>query len=121
MLLRSHSNSNSWLLKYYCQYSLYPFASTFLEEFIQQKWLPLENDYDLLHQYNSKLDLLDISYVYGGHIYHTKYDRANVIPKATVQRTTANLLAIIEAIINAPEMSQTEVRITTMTKVFLIY
>lgn len=121
MLLRSHSNLNSWLLKYYCQYSVYPFATTFVEELIQQNWVPLKNDYDLLRYYNSKLDIMDISYVYGGQIYHTRYDRANVIPKATIQRTTVNLLALIEAIANAPEMVETPVRITDIMEVFLIY
>lgn len=110
MMIRSHSNGNSWLLKYYRQNAVNPFASTFIEELVKQHCLPLQNDYDLLRSYKPTLSILDISYVYGGHFYHTKYDHANIIPKATVQRTTGNLLALVEAIANAPELDEATVR-----------
>lgn len=115
MLLRSRSNTNSWLLSFYCKNILHPFASSVIEELIEHHWLPLRNDYDLLAhlQSNDQLSITDISFVYGGHLHHTKYDHHKLIPTATFQRTSNNLLNFIRALANTPELLQKHVRTTT--------
>lgn len=42
--------------------------------------------------------------VLNGYVYHTKYDRFNIIPRRTYQLTGDNLLNLIKALGNAPEL-----------------
>lgn len=47
--------------------------------------------------------------VYNGYVYHTKYDRFDVISRRSLQNTGENLLSLVRSITNAEEMYDTEV------------
>lgn len=47
--------------------------------------------------------------VYNGYVYHTKYDRFDVISRKSLQNTGENLLSLVRSIANAEEMRDTEV------------
>lgn len=44
-----------------------------------------------------------------GYIYHTKYDRIDVIPRGAMQNTGDNILSLVRALANATELHDTEV------------
>lgn len=45
-----------------------------------------------------------MAHTYNGFVYHTKYDRFNAIPRKTYQSTGDNVLALVKALGNAPEL-----------------
>ncbi|KAH8300216.1 hypothetical protein KR044_011587, partial [Drosophila immigrans] len=113
-----------WLMKYYGNHVAHPFASTIGEELFQNGFIPSETDYRIFRDYgnipgnlevvvclsSSVLTLsllhlgLDMAQVLNGYVYHTKYDRFNLIPRRTYQLTGDNLLGLIKALGNAPEL-----------------
>lgn len=46
---------------------------------------------------------------YNGFVYHTKYDRFDVISRDSLQNTGENLLSLVRSIGNAEEMHDTKV------------
>jgi len=52
---------------------------------------------------------LDLAGCYNGFVYHTKYDRFDVISRDSIQNTGENLLSLVRSICNAEEMRDTEV------------
>lgn len=40
-----------------------------------------------------------------GYVYHTKYDAMDVIPRGSIQNTGDNILSLVRALSNAPELS----------------
>lgn len=50
---------------------------------------------------------LDIAQVINGYVYHTKYDNMDVIPRGSIQNTGDNILSLVRALSNAPELSNT--------------
>lgn len=52
---------------------------------------------------------LDVGQVINGFVYHTKYDSIDVIPRGALQNTGDNLLSLVRALSNAPEMVNMEV------------
>jgi len=61
----------------------------------------------------------DIGLVCNGFVYHTKYDQYDIIPRASIQNTGDNLLALAKALANAPELADTTVSYSTTEKVLL--
>jgi len=47
---------------------------------------------------------LDMAQTLNGYVYHTKYDRFNIIPRRTYQLTGENILALVKALANAEEL-----------------
>lgn len=45
-----------------------------------------------------------MAYTYNGYVYHTEFDRFNVLPKGSLQNTGDNVLHLARSIANAPEM-----------------
>lgn len=56
---------------------------------------------------------LDMAHTSNGFVYHTKYDRFNLIPRRTYQLTGENLLGLIKALANAPELEDPAVCLRT--------
>jgi hypothetical protein len=52
---------------------------------------------------------MDFAYSTNGYVYHTKYDRFDIIPPGTYQHTGDNMLALIKELGNAPEIENIEV------------
>lgn len=52
---------------------------------------------------------LDLGQAINGFIYHTKYDRIDVIPRGSIQNTGDNVLSLVRALANAPELLNIQV------------
>lgn len=46
---------------------------------------------------------------FNGFVYHTKYDLIDVIPRESFQNTGDNVLSLVRALANAPELYDTKV------------
>lgn len=52
---------------------------------------------------------MDFAHSYNGYVYHTKFDKFDVIPRGTLQSTGDNILSLARAFANAPEMEEPDV------------
>lgn len=52
---------------------------------------------------------MDIATGRNGYVYHTRFDRADIIPVESFQNVGDNILALADAIANAPELNNVEV------------
>ena len=124
-LLFQSGPENPWLMRYYRKVP-HPFATTMGEEVFQAGLIPSDTDFRIFRDYgnvpgisklrqnlamtllmeNFKLFFsgLDIAYVFHGYVYHTEYDRINILTKESLQNTGENILVLAKGIANAPEM-----------------
>ncbi|XP_036332214.1 endoplasmic reticulum metallopeptidase 1-like, partial [Rhagoletis pomonella] len=92
-----------WLMRYYGQHILHPYASSIAEELFQNGFVPSETDFRIFRDFG-EIPGLDMAHTVNGYVYHTKYDRFNLIPRRTYQLTGDNVLALTKALCNAAEM-----------------
>lgn len=52
---------------------------------------------------------MDFAHFYNGYVYHTKFDKYDVIPRGTLQATGDNILSLAKGYSNAPEMEDPNV------------
>ncbi|XP_033234499.1 endoplasmic reticulum metallopeptidase 1-like isoform X1 [Drosophila pseudoobscura] len=98
--------NNPWLVDYYKQNAKHPFSTTMAEEIFQTGLIPSDTDFGIFRTYG-KLIGLDIGQCFNGYVYHTRYDRVDVIPRASLQNTGDNVLALVRAFSNATELHDT--------------
>ncbi|XP_017836680.1 endoplasmic reticulum metallopeptidase 1 isoform X2 [Drosophila busckii] len=104
ILFQSGPN-HPWLMNYYRQVP-HPFANTLGEEMFQAGLIPSDTDFRIFRDYGG-VPGLDMAYIFNGYVYHTKFDRVNVFPRASFQHTGDNVLALARAFGNAPELDDT--------------
>lgn len=63
---------------------------------------------------------LDLGQVVNGYIYHTKYDRVDVIPQGALQNTGDNVLGLVRSLANATELYNMQVECTIYLLVSVI-
>ncbi|XP_064542360.1 endoplasmic reticulum metallopeptidase 1 isoform X1 [Drosophila montana] len=105
ILFQSGPN-HPWLMKYYRQVP-HPFANTLAEEIFHAGLIPSDTDFRIFRDYGG-VPGLDMAYIFNGYVYHTKFDRVNVFPRASFQHTGDNVLALARALANAPELDDIE-------------
>ena len=49
-----------------------------------------------------------MAYIFNGYVYHTEYDRFNVVSRESLQNTGDNVLSLALGVANAPEMDDPE-------------
>lgn len=101
-LLFQSGPGNPWLMNYYRRVP-HPFANTLGEELFQNDFIPSDTDFRIFRDYGG-VPGLDMAYTYNGYVYHTEFDRFNVLPKGSLQNTGDNVLHLARSIANAPEM-----------------
>uniref|UniRef100_A0A0K8UYI2 FXNA-like protease n=2 Tax=Bactrocera latifrons TaxID=174628 RepID=A0A0K8UYI2_BACLA len=101
-LLFQSGPGNPWLMNYYRKVP-HPFATTLAEELFQNDFIPSDTDFRIFRDYGG-VPGLDMAYTYNGYVYHTEFDRFNVLPKGSLQNTGDNILHLARSIANAPEM-----------------
>ncbi|BFG04134.1 endoplasmic reticulum metallopeptidase 1-like [Drosophila madeirensis] len=106
LLFQSGPNS-PWLMKYYRQHALHPFATTMAEEIFQSGILPSDSDFRIFRDFGN-VPGLDIAQVSNGYVYHTVFDTFEAVPGGSVQNTGENILALVRAYTNATEMHNPE-------------
>lgn len=50
-----------------------------------------------------------MAHQYNGYVYHTRYDRPEILPRGSLQNTGDNVLALVREIANAHELEDTSV------------
>ncbi|KAH8297368.1 hypothetical protein KR044_010979, partial [Drosophila immigrans] len=100
--------SHPWLANYYKKGAKHPFATTLAEEIFQAGLIPSDTDYRIFVQYGD-IPGLDFGQLTNGYVYHTKYDRIEVIPRGAIQNTGDNILGLVRGLANAPELHDTSV------------
>ncbi|XP_017150804.1 endoplasmic reticulum metallopeptidase 1-like [Drosophila miranda] len=98
---------NPWLLKYYKESAKHPFGTTMGEEIFQTGLLPSDTDFGIFNTYGNLVGF-DLAQCINGFVYHTKYDELDVIPQGALQNTGDNILNLVRALSNAPELYDTE-------------
>lgn len=93
---------NPWLMNYYRRVP-HPSANTLAEELFQNDFIPSDTDFRIFRDYGG-VPGVDMAYITNGYVYHTEYDRFNIMPKGSLQNTGDNLLSLARSIANAPEM-----------------
>ncbi|BFG06210.1 endoplasmic reticulum metallopeptidase 1-like [Drosophila madeirensis] len=106
ILFQSGPN-NSWLVEYYKVSALHPFGTTMGEEIFQTGLLPSDTDFGIFNTYGNLVGF-DIAQCINGFVYHTKYDELDVIPQGALQNTGDNILNLVRALANAPELLDVE-------------
>lgn len=94
-------------MKYYRKVP-HPFANTLGEEVFQAGLIPSDTDFRIFRDYGG-VPGLDMAYIFNGYVYHSKYDRVNIFPRASLQHTGDNVLALARELGNAPELDDIEV------------
>lgn len=102
ILFQSGPN-HPWLMKYYKKFAVHPYATTIGEELFQHNFIPSDTDFRVFRDYG-EIPGLDMAHTQNGYVYHSKFDRFNVMPSGTFQTTGDNVLSLARGIANAPEM-----------------
>ncbi|XP_017077370.1 endoplasmic reticulum metallopeptidase 1 [Drosophila eugracilis] len=92
-----------WLVNIYKLGAKHYFSTTMAEEIFQTGLVPSYTDFDIFVEYGNLIGL-DIGQCINGFVYHTKYDRFDVIPRASLQNTGDNLLGLVRTLSNATEL-----------------
>ncbi|XP_017024974.1 endoplasmic reticulum metallopeptidase 1 [Drosophila kikkawai] len=95
--------NNPWLVNIYKKGAKHYFSTTMAEEIFQTGLVPSYTDFDIFVEYGDVIGL-DIGQCINGFVYHTKYDRIDVIPRAALQNTGDNLLGLVRTLSNATEL-----------------
>ncbi|XP_002005471.3 endoplasmic reticulum metallopeptidase 1 [Drosophila mojavensis] len=102
LLLRS-GPFHPWLIRHYKAAAKHPFGTTLAEEIFETGIINSKSDFRIFRDYGP-LPGLDMVVQYNGFVYHTKYDRFDVISRDSLQSTGDNLLSLVKSISNAKEM-----------------
>ncbi|XP_026841794.1 endoplasmic reticulum metallopeptidase 1 isoform X1 [Drosophila persimilis] len=94
---------NPWLVDYYKKNAKHPFATTMAEEIFQTGLLPSDTDFRIFTKYSNLIGL-DLGQCINGYVYHTRYDRIDVIPRTSLQNTGDNILGLVRGLSNATEL-----------------
>ncbi|XP_052843515.1 endoplasmic reticulum metallopeptidase 1-like [Drosophila gunungcola] len=95
--------NNPWLVNIYRKGAKHYFSTTMAEEIFQTGLVPSYTDFNIFVEYGNLIGL-DIGQCINGFVYHTKYDRIDVIPRASLQNTGDNLLGLLRTLSNATEL-----------------
>lgn len=107
MLFQATAHS-PWLLRYYAAAAPHPFATVLGQEMFEAGLIPSDTDFRIFRDYGHLVGI-DIATGKNGFVYHTKYDRAEIIPRETYQNIGENLLGLTRALANAKELSDPRV------------
>ncbi|XP_064543535.1 endoplasmic reticulum metallopeptidase 1-like [Drosophila montana] len=99
--------NHPWLMRHYRDAAKHPFATTMAEEVFQAGIIPSDTDFRIFRDFGP-VPGLDMAGQYNGFVYHTKYDRFDVISRDSLQNTGENLLSLVRSIGNAEEMHDTK-------------
>ncbi|XP_017960616.1 endoplasmic reticulum metallopeptidase 1-like [Drosophila navojoa] len=99
--------NHPWLVEYYKKYVKHPFGTTVAEEIFQAGIIPSDTDFRQFRTYGN-IPGLDMGQCFNGFVYHTKYDLIDVIPRESFQNTGDNVLSLVRALANAPELYDTK-------------
>ncbi|KAH8400842.1 hypothetical protein KR009_001399 [Drosophila setifemur] len=95
--------NHPWLATYYKKSVAHPYAQTLAEELFQNNFIPSDTDFRIFRDFG-KLPGLDMASVMNGYVYHTKYDNFKNVERGTYQSSGENVLPLIWALANAPEL-----------------
>lgn len=109
ILFQSGPN-HPWLMRHYRKAIVHPYASTVAEEMFQRHFIPSDTDFRIFRDHG-KVPGLDMAHQYNGYVYHTRFDRPEILPRGTLQNTGDNVLALVRELANAPELEDSSVNL----------
>ncbi|KAH8299600.1 hypothetical protein KR044_003431, partial [Drosophila immigrans] len=111
-LLFQSGPNHSWLVNYYYKNAKHPFGTTLAEEIFQSGIIPSDSDFRIFKEHMPAYFFLfiglDMGQIFNGYIYHTKYDVVELISFESLQNTGNNVLCLVRALANAPELKDTQ-------------
>ncbi|EDS39430.1 conserved hypothetical protein [Culex quinquefasciatus] len=97
----------SFLMEYYRDHVSYPFCTAAAEELFQEGLVPSRTDYQVYNEEGGRPGM-DFAHSTWGYLYHTQYDALDTVPMETLQHTGDNILGLVRALANAPELANIE-------------
>ncbi|XP_052743938.1 endoplasmic reticulum metallopeptidase 1-like [Bicyclus anynana] len=85
-----------WLVELYAAAAPHPFASSLAQELFQSGLIPADTDFRIFRDFGN-LSGVDLAWSSDGYVYHTRLDAAARVPRAALQRTGDNVLALARA------------------------
>lgn len=121
---------NQWMMNYYKNVATHPTASVLGDELFKSGIIPSDTDFRNFRDFGKipgekdhihclfgigiiRKDSVSVFYtgldfaIYrNGYIYHTQYDRSNLVPMSTYQNSGDNILNLIRAVAASPKLSE---------------
>ncbi|XP_063830921.1 endoplasmic reticulum metallopeptidase 1-like, partial [Ostrinia nubilalis] len=96
-----------WIVEVYAGAVPHPFASSLAQELFESGLIPADTDFRIFRDFG-RLSGVDLAWSANGYVYHTRLDTAERVPRAALQRTGDNVLALAHGLL-ASESLESEV------------
>ncbi|XP_054278199.1 endoplasmic reticulum metallopeptidase 1-like isoform X2 [Macrosteles quadrilineatus] len=97
--------NHPWLVQLYAESVPFPSAKVLFEEIFHSGLIPSDTDFRIFRDYGQKPGL-DFAHCKNGYVYHTKYDRHDMILPSVYQHTGDNLLALVRHIVASEQIKR---------------
>lgn len=97
--------NHPWLIQLYAESVPFPSAKVLFEEIFHSGLIPSDTDFRIFRDFGGKPGL-DFAHCKNGYVYHTKYDRHDMILPSVYQHTGDNLLALVRHIVDSEQLKR---------------
>ncbi|CAH4032462.1 unnamed protein product [Pieris brassicae] len=91
--------NDPWMLEVYAGAVPHPFASSLAQELFESGLIPADTDFRIFRDF-ANISGVDLAWNSNGYVYHTSLDTADKVPRATLQRTGDNVLALAHGLLS---------------------
>ncbi len=90
-------HTDDWTLRAYARVAPYPRGNSVAQDFFEMGLIPADTDYRMLRRTKDEDQVpgVDIAFLFGGLVYHTKEDKVGRIRSGTLQSMGENVLAAV--------------------------
>ncbi|XP_050667922.1 endoplasmic reticulum metallopeptidase 1-like [Leptidea sinapis] len=92
-----------WMLEVYAGQVPHPFASSLAQELFESGLIPADTDFRIFRDYGN-ISGVDLAWNSNGYVYHTRLDTAERVPRAALQRTGDNVLALAHGLLSSEQL-----------------
>ncbi|XP_037295061.1 endoplasmic reticulum metallopeptidase 1 [Manduca sexta] len=105
-----------WIMEVYAGVVPHPFASSLAQELFESGFIPADTDFRIFRDFGN-LSGVDLAWSTNGYVYHTALDTVSRVPRAALQRTGDNVLALANGLLSS-ESLESEVELTSRQPVY---